>query len=667
MATYELTSPQGEKYRVSAPDDATESQVMEYFQANLPKPDAPKSNSSSLLDKAKSYAYGAADTATFGLADEATSALGAAIRAPFSDQSFGDIYDQRLDLYRQRAKEAQQASPISNVIGSVGGAITGAGGLGKLATQLAPNTMAGLAKFVAANPFKAGALTAGASGALSGFGMAEGGLENRATSAAITAPIAAVTGGLLSKLTAPSIGNEAASVANELGIGLPAGAATGSRTIQALEQGLATTPGGVGVIGKAYQNATDQLGEAVSNTASKIGRPLTKQGAGEKIVSGATKAIDKFQTTRTELDNAAESIIGTSRPASLNNIKKLRDELTLVTDKKSRNPEVIRSLSEIKNILDDADKSGINYQDLRKIRTRIGQELDKPSLADVSPADEANLRRLYGAIRSDLYDTAATAGDDAVKALSKHDRYVRYYSNTNQPVLKKIIDQGTDESAFNYAITSAQDGGSKLQSLKRSLPKNEWDDVSATVLANLGRPTAGNQGATALGELSDEFSVNTFLTNYNKMSPEARKVLWKNTRYDGIERDLDSIVKTAQALKDPQRYANTSKTAGALAQQAAIYGGIGFLASGGDTETGLKVAAGSYVAPYAAAKLMTNPKFVRWLAKVPNRTLGSNIDNLQAISSTKSGKQIAPEIKQYIKVIKQGYAAGSLTAKTNDK
>lgn len=37
MATYELTSPQGEKYHVDAPDDASEDQVMSYFHQNVGK------------------------------------------------------------------------------------------------------------------------------------------------------------------------------------------------------------------------------------------------------------------------------------------------------------------------------------------------------------------------------------------------------------------------------------------------------------------------------------------------------------------------------------------------------------------------------------------------------------------------------------------------------
>lgn len=37
MAEYTLTSPEGDEFQVTAPDDATEMQVMEYFQSNLPE------------------------------------------------------------------------------------------------------------------------------------------------------------------------------------------------------------------------------------------------------------------------------------------------------------------------------------------------------------------------------------------------------------------------------------------------------------------------------------------------------------------------------------------------------------------------------------------------------------------------------------------------------
>lgn len=80
MSTYELTSPDGQKYRVSAPDGATEEQVWAFFESELSQHQADQHN------MATRAAYGAFEPIT-GVAQLAYNAL------PESVQNAGDQVD----------------------------------------------------------------------------------------------------------------------------------------------------------------------------------------------------------------------------------------------------------------------------------------------------------------------------------------------------------------------------------------------------------------------------------------------------------------------------------------------------------------------------------------------------------------------------------------------
>jgi hypothetical protein len=132
---------------------------------------------------------------------------------------------------------------------------------------------------------------------------------------------------------------------------------------------------------------------------------------------------------------------------------------------------------------------------------------------------------------------------------------------------------------------------------------------TATLIDELGQATPGRQDAH--GSL---FSSETFLTNWNKLSPSSKAVMFAGfPGANKVRQDLETVAKAAELVRTKGGiYANPSGTSGAMAQigvggtaaVAAATGNIGLLGS----------VLGSTAAAYLGAKALTNPAFVKWLA-----------------------------------------------------
>lgn len=439
--------------------------------------------------------------------------------------------------------------------------------------------------------------------------------------------------------------------AARMGVDLPAGAATGTAGTAALENAVSAYPSASTAITEKYATGQAQLGTAAKDIARSMGTPGTKQEAGAALKSGAKKATSKFEETQTKLYDDAFDKIGADTPVKLNSVMALAGDIAKSVEKapKSLLPTVGKSQEAINNILEDAlagtgEKGTIHFDTLRQVRTNIGRMLKNPQLMVSNGMDDSTMRALYGAISRDIESAANTVGGDAAKALKTADRYTRYNLNINAPALESVVASGSDEAAFNYAMGAAKDGGTRLRALRRNLPKEQWDTVSSTVFENLGRATPGQQGATALGEMGEEWSASTFLTNWNKMAPEARKALFSGRHLEG---PLNDLLVVSDRFKNAAKQGNFSNTAKAAVPALAALGI--YNADGMDEKA--KMAAGVVLVPRLAAKLMTNPEFVHWLVKgssIPSAKGWMNhIPRLMGIAKRAGDSETTDALNQY--------------------
>jgi hypothetical protein len=444
------------------------------------------------------------------------------------------------------------------------------------------------------------------------------------------------------------------------------GAVSGSRPIQIAEQTLSYTPGGSSVMQGVAERTVGQMGDRVKSLAETLGRRMSPQAVGGVLKEGAKAAGERFATRREVLDEAIEQTIGGNAMVPVANAQALIGEMraTLRMAPKSLNASLAGAIKELDNLIQDAGANGgaIPFTALRKLRTRIGQDLKRPDAAGYRPGEQQYIARIYGALSEDIKAAAEAAGPDAAKALKTHDRYVRLLRNTNLPALDKIVAAKADEDAFRLVMQGSDRGASNLARLRMSLKSEEWDELASTVLYRMGQAKPGQQGAPVelLGE-GDTFSPNSFLTNLAKLSPEARKALFGGTRYAELAGNLDDLAKIAASLKDSEKMANPSGTGRTILFSALAWGGGQAMSgnlSGAATTVGSTV-----VAPWAAAKLLTSPAFTRWLAG--SRMVGANPNSLsnhlgRLAVVVSAEPDIREEVDQYLGAIRSSPAMRNL-------
>jgi hypothetical protein len=161
--------------------------------------------------------------------------------------------------------------------------------------------------------------------------------------------------------------------------------------------------------------------------------------------------------------------------------------------------------------------------------------------------------------------------------------------------------------------------------------------ISATVLRRLGLAKAGVQG-----DLGDQFSTETFLTNWNLLSKEAKSTLFD--RYGPtFRKDMDTIAKVAANLRQgSQVFRNPSGTAQAQTQ-AATAGAFALSVLTGQVAAAGTIAAGVGVANLLA-RVMTNPRFVRWLARsteFPKGSYAAQVSQLAHLARNEDDRDLA--------------------------
>lgn len=437
------------------------------------------------------------------------------------------------------------------------------------------------------------------------------------------------------------------------------GAVTGNRGMQILEQSLSNLPGSASVMQEAAEKTLGEFESAVEAVARGYGPRRTIEGVGETVRQGARGAAQRFASRREVLDQAIEEAVGGDVRVPVDNVRQLLQGLQaeVAQASQTRGPQLIDAIGELERVVADAGTEGIPFRALRQARTALGRALDKPDVSGYSPKGQAALNRAYGALSDDITAAADAAGPEAGKALRLHDRYVRFNRNVNLPLLDKIDKAGTDVQAWKIVESGSRDTGQLLARMRRNMKPEEWDVVAGSLLSRLGQAPAGQQGAAGLGEEGARFSVNSFMTNYAKLAPEARKALFGGSRYADLEAPLNALVRVGERLKDADRMANTSGTARVLGAMGLLSGIGNVFFQGGDLQATAAAIGGGVVAPRVAASLMTSPRFVRWLVRGVNiglnqgeNALAGHIGRLVTIAEAEP--EIRDDVYQFLQALR---------------
>jgi len=268
------------------------------------------------------------------------------------------------------------------------------------------------------------------------------------------------------------------------------------------------------------------------------------------------------------------------------------------------------------------------YEALQKLRSLVGREIDNANFASDVP--RSKWRAVYGALSKDM-EAAVASNPEASTALQNANRYHADYVNKLEN-LDSIIGKKDGEGAFIAAISGAKDGPTRLRAVMEAIPEADRKIVTSAFIRRMGRAVGSQQN-----DDSSLFSMNTFLTNYANTSPGARKVL-----FDGygpeFSRNMETIAKATSRIRDGSKvFANPSGSAGRgalIGQVATTTSSAVALAATGNPALAFMTIAGSLggsATANGAARIMTSPKYVNWLARTAEKPTGEINSQLQVL------------------------------------
>jgi hypothetical protein len=280
---------------------------------------------------------------------------------------------------------------------------------------------------------------------------------------------------------------------------------------------------------------------------------------------------------------------------------------------------------------------GLSWEAARALRSKIGE-----ALRDTGPGTERTMARgtlkaIYGRLTQDLEAAAKAQGPEAVYAWGRAQKFTKASEDRIRDTFSKILKADTPERAYSIltGMTAEGTGAANITAVKRvfnSIPPEDQAVVAGTIIRRLGRAAPGGQDAAG-----GAWSAATFLTNWNKMAPEARAVIGRSGLDETVGEGLTKLAKVAEQAKAAGLDRNFSNTAGTGSQIAlwsaitsALFTGHPLIAGG--------IAAGA-TAANISARFLTNPKALHALTRYV--ATGGSTEALQRIAK---GQGVPAEI-----------------------
>jgi tetratricopeptide (TPR) repeat protein len=415
------------------------------------------------------------------------------------------------------------------------------------------------------------------------------------------------------------------------------------------------------ILQKQAERVVVQLDSALQNISSRMGQIRTVNEAGaalKKSVDAAEKRIrDGFSKKYDEVfdEIGADTVVTemTSVNAALQPVLRQLAELPADAQPTGQLLALVKKYDALSKF---AETGNMTFQQLRDLRTQL-RLIRSKKISGTQGDYDRMVDDIYKGITDDLAIAANSVNPKLGAKLKAIDTERAIFADTAQKTFDKIRSYDADNQAFDYLLTSAKgmgkEGVKALQRLRENFTPEEWGDVAGSALYNLGRERAGAQ----VGEAA-EFSVPTFMTRLSeikKNGPEAFEALFGGTQFAGVSEDLMKLVDVVGALKEVKRYTAFSNSPGAINQmifwQALSSAGTGMVA--GDVLGATMAIGGTVLAPAGAAKVMTNPTFIKWLstpASQISKDVSAHVARLVAIGQAEP--EIQEELRQYYKAIR---------------
>lgn len=426
------------------------------------------------------------------------------------------------------------------------------------------------------------------------------------------------------------------------------GQATGNRAIQSLEGLLSKMPFAGGVMARRAGGESEAIQGNLLQQADVLDYTATPTSAGRKALRGVTEDfIPTKRGVQSDLYNKLDTFIPPESPVATSNFGAVLGKLNTpiagaggLENAKllSAHPD-IAELGGLYNQALEAGNGNLSFGALKEIRSRIGEKLADFSLSSDKPT--AQLKQLYGALSQDMGQAAKAAGDQAEAAFNRANNYTRAL-NSRIDILQNVVDKaGGVEKIFEAATAPGTNkfGATNLGALMKSLPDDAKKTFASAFIRNrLGRPNDSIQNAEGTA-----FSTQTFLTNWSRMSPEAKRALFGSLGSDFV-RNMDTVAKSTSTLRQSSAfYANPSGTGPIVTSAASAIPAIGQAAIG--NVKGMVMFGAPLLIGWAGARALTSPSFVRFLAKNDKVSAGNLLPQIDRLTeqARKAGDEAGVE------------------------
>lgn len=397
------------------------------------------------------------------------------------------------------------------------------------------------------------------------------------------------------------------------------GQRTGSTVVKMIEKTLARLPGG-GSLVRALQGQSERLAHTSEDIVHNLGggADTSATGAGSVLKGQLGKAAERMKAESAAHYDEIEKLIPPGTHVGVSSTLGTLRELTSPvagaenTTATLVNPKLAAIRSGLEADIKAAGSESLPYSVIKQLRTKIGEQIEWGPFS-TDPAN-GQLKRLYSALTADLSNGAASVSPKAAAAVrAANAAYAA--SKEQQKILNTVLQKaGGPEKVFSSLISGTKEGATTLKQVLSAIDQPSRNVLAASALQRMGRATPGAQDASGA-----VFSPETFLTNWNRMSAEAREALFGQLP-GNYAASVTTLAQNVARLKDYSKLlANPAGTAQATAWSVEIATGLSALLSGNVFLAG-KIA----LAPVGTKILstaMTNPKTVAWLATETSRLL----------------------------------------------
>jgi hypothetical protein len=336
----------------------------------------------------------------------------------------------------------------------------------------------------------------------------------------------------------------------------PTMAAAGGPVSRMATAATAQTIGGARPIVQGAQRMVTQGGNALARIAGREGDALTSEAMGETATRGALSARTSTRNAAAAVYDKAVQVAGDARVTPEKGLAELDRNIAELAEV----PGGADGAAYIQSLRDElATKfpNGVTVAGVRGMRTQLRQKFFKEGLkgSDI----ERRVNGVVDQISDDLATSLEAQGKgEAANLFRQGDQMWAERADLLDNVIMPIIGKKGEKSGEQVAAAleaATRGNGQRFDKFVNALPKGDAGDVRATIINAVGRAKAGAQDAEG-----DLFSFNTFLTNWNRISPSARKALFSQ----GDAEAMNQLARVSSRVKDASRYANFSNTGSTL-------------------------------------------------------------------------------------------------------